>query len=177
MVAPIVCTRTGGRMRRRPVSRGATSCINYARCSSMSTRTTSRAGRRGPSSCSCSSRTRPAVALRCALRPVTRTPRRKGGWTKPRTTPLGPVGLGSLPVPSDERALLARLVGATGPYGYGYQQAFTLTRPLADDVLPGLCAAGRIVIESDGDLHRLSWEEGPAWRFPVEIGPAADGRH
>ena len=119
----------------------------------------------------------PGGPLRCALRPVTRTPRRKGGWTKPRTTPLGPVGLGSLPVPSDERALLARLVGATGPYGYGYQQAFTLTRPLADDVLPGLCAAGRIVIESDGDLHRLSWDEGPAWRFHVEIGPAADGRH
>ena len=47
----------------------------------------------------------PGGPLRCALRPVTRTPRRKGGWTKPKTTPLGPVGLGSLPVPPDERAL------------------------------------------------------------------------
>jgi SNF2-related domain/SWIM zinc finger len=114
--------------------------------------------------------------LRCMLKPVTRTPRRKGGWTKPRTTPLGQATVSSLPVPPAEQALIARLLGAP-QYGYGYQQSFLLTRPLADDVLPELCAAGRVVIERDGDLQPLSWDHGPAWRFVVEIGPPEGGRH
>ena len=55
-------------------------------------------------------------------------------------------------------------------------------RRLADDVLPGLCAAGRIVIERDGEVERISWDEGPPWRFVVEVGPAEGlqrslGRH
>ena len=119
----------------------------------------------------------PGSAPSCRLRPVTRTPRRKGGWTKPKTTAIGPDAINDLPMPPAERALIARLLGAAGPYGYVYQQGFTVARPLADDVLPGLCAAGRVVIDGDGNLQPLSWDEGPAWKFAVDVGPADGGRH
>ena len=176
MVAPIVCTRTGGRMRRRPVA--------VARPAASTTHVVPdehpHHEPRWPAGTELLLVLEPERARRCAA--LRAAPRHAHAAAEGRLDEAQDDAARARWLGQSSgafgRARAARAPGrGDGPVGYGYQQAFTLTRPLADDVLPGLCAAGRIVIESDGDLHRLSWEEGPAWRFHVEIGRAADGRH
>ena len=52
-----------------------------------------------------------------------------------------------------------------------------LSDVLAADVLPGLCAAGRVVLPGDGEPQALSWDDGPAWRFVVAVDAAVSGTH
>jgi len=117
----------------------------------------------------------PTAPPACMLQPVVREPRKAGGWTKPRTAALTSYTLPHLPVGAAERELIARLIGAH-PFYIGYDtQGFVLNELLAADVLPGLCAAGRIVVDVNGDLQPLAWDAGPAWTFVVDVSAPSDG--
>jgi hypothetical protein len=91
-----------------------------------------------------------------------------------------------------ERRLASMLAGnkVRETYGYSYgnhrtHSGFTdvLLRPaMFDLVLPALCASGRFGwLENDGanreqEVHRLAWDDGPPYRFELEVSRSTDGQ-
>ena len=111
--------------------------------------------------------------------------RKNGAWSKAKAVTLTPLEAEHMLDP-DDREILSLLIGAGHTWTYGgmydasYQRLsrYVLNGPLEDRVLPMLARSGRGHLDRVGDevgLFPLTWDDGPAWRFDLEIG--VDGKH
>ena len=105
--------------------------------------------------------------------------RKNGAWSKPKAVTLTPLEAEHM-VDADDREILSLLIGAGHTWTYGamydasYQRLsrYVLNGPLEDRVLPMLARSGRGHLDRIGDEHGLfpiGWDDGPAWRFGLEI--------
>lgn len=123
------------------------------------------------------------------LRVLSREPKKKGGWTKPRELRIKPGQVSTLPDPTD-RQILAALLGARAAdtyylydYGYGYggvQARFVLPQTLAQYVLPLAAGTGRLRILAPGPDNSmelpLAWDAGEPWQFRINIQHAGNSQ-
>ncbi len=110
--------------------------------------------------------------------------RKNGSWTKAKGIHLSPLEAEHLVDPVD-RDICSLLMGAGNLWLYGntYESGYSrsryvLTGPLEDRVLPMIARSGRGHLDRIGDedgLFPFGWDEGPAWRFDLQI--AADEKH
>ena len=111
--------------------------------------------------------------------------RKNGAWSKPKAVTLTPLEAEHM-VNADDREILSLLIGAGHTWTYGgmydasYQRLsrYVLNGPLEDRVLPLLARSGRGHLDRIGEEHGLfpiGWDDGPAWRFDLEI--AVDEKH
>jgi superfamily II DNA or RNA helicase len=111
--------------------------------------------------------------------------RKNGAWSKPKAVTLTPLEAEHM-VNADDREILSLLIGAGHTWTYGamydasYQRLsrYVLNGPLEDRVLPLLARSGRGHLDRIGDeqgLFPIGWDDGPAWRFDLEI--AVDEKH
>ena len=114
-----------------------------------------------------------------ALDLQSRQRKKNGEWGRPKAAPVGKDDLGGLPDAAD-RQIVPLLLGATDPYAAGNfyvsqfaRASFRLAPPLVERVLPLVAQSGRTFLRvqpSPGEqLVQLSWDEGPAWIFRLEI--------
>ena len=106
--------------------------------------------------------------------------RKNGTWTKAKGINLSPLEAEHLLNPTD-RDICSLLMGAGNLWLYGntYESGYSrsryvLTGPLEDRVLPMIAKSGRGHLNRHGDeegLFPFSWDEGPAWRFDLQIAP------
>jgi superfamily II DNA or RNA helicase len=105
--------------------------------------------------------------------------RKNGSWSKPKAIALTPLEAEHL-IDPDDREILSLLIGARNAWTYaamhdtGYQRLsrYVLSGPLEDRVLPMLARSGRGHLDRIGEEHGpfpLAWDDGPAWRFELEI--------
>ena len=180
-------TRRRGRSRPRPRRR------RRGRASSASSsRTSARPNAR--SRCRASRTARSSTRSTCGetlagrgtvVNVLFRQRRKNGAWSKPKAVTLTPLEAEHM-VDADDREILSLLIGAGHTWTYGgmydasYQRLsrYVLNGPLEDRVLPMLARSGRGHLDRIGDEHGLfpiGWDDGPAWRFDLEI--AVDEKH
>jgi superfamily II DNA or RNA helicase len=104
--------------------------------------------------------------------------RKSGSWSKPRPASATPSEAEHLANPTD-REILSLLLGAGNPWTYGatYEPGFSRSRyvlngPLEDIILPKIAQSGRGGLDRIGDeegFFPFSWDDGPPWRFDVQI--------
>jgi superfamily II DNA or RNA helicase len=121
----------------------------------------------------------PAVALDL----LSRTRKAHGQWGRPKRIAVTMSDIAHLPDPID-REILPLLIGAADIYfaAYASEQgrgSFRLGEPLLDRVLPNIVRSGRAVLrvrrQGREELIPLTWDDGPAWLFRLEVGhPARD---
>ncbi len=114
------------------------------------------------------------------------TMKRDGRWEKPRPLKVGRDQVALLPDDID-RQIVQMLLGARrGDYGYyGYYDSDTPRRfelPVSADLttLRLMCQTGRARLRiSSGEDHPrpLSWDDGPAWDFWLEVRTSPGGRY
>jgi superfamily II DNA or RNA helicase len=121
--------------------------------------------------------TREAGAL--VVRLLARVRRPDGTWDRPMPAVAGP-DEALVAAPTDRR-LLATLLGATREPTdtNGEQQTrFTLPGALALEWVPLAARAGRLILRdtpTSTSIRPLQWDEGPAWRFTLEIHEDDEG--
>ena len=105
--------------------------------------------------------------------------RKNGAWSKPKAVGLTPLEAEHMIDPVD-REILSLLIGAGSAWSYGpaYEAGYprlsryVLNGPLEDRVLPMLARSGRGYLDRIGDdegLFPFTWDDGPAWRFDLDI--------
>ena len=113
-----------------------------------------------------------------ALDLMSRHRRTNGQWGRPKPAGVATRDVAHLPDPAD-REIIPLLLGASDVYGSGYvgdqgRASFRLAGPLLDRVLPMIAASGRSVLrlrrQGADELIPLTWDEGPAWVFRLEVG-------
>ncbi|MDX1982370.1 MAG: SNF2-related protein [Bryobacteraceae bacterium] len=111
---------------------------------------------------------------------VTREPMKKGGFSRPKRLEISRQGMLRLPDEAD-REILALLVGPPGMYSTDYderhghiQDTMRLSGLKAELVMPRICATGRCYFEprAQGEWIPLSWDDGPPYRFELELSDA-----
>jgi superfamily II DNA or RNA helicase len=112
------------------------------------------------------------------------TRKKNGDWSKLKSQRIDLNSIGDLPDPAD-RQILAHLAGARGQNsywsGYGYYDSpalrYQLSYPLAESLLPRLCATRRCHLRrwpDDAELPLLHWDEGGPWEFHLEVSRSPD---
>jgi len=106
--------------------------------------------------------------------------RKNGTWTKPKAINITPLEAEHL-VDATDREICSLLMGAGNLWLYGntYESGYSRSRyvlngPLEDRVLPMIAQSGRGHLDRIGDeegLFPFSWDDGPAWRFDLQIVP------
>ena len=122
-----------------------------------------------------------------------RVRKRSGDWGKPQPAAMAADDVEQLPQRID-RDILALLLGAAessallGSYTSVYTRAsFRLYEPLVHSALPLMARSGRLRLQAGAavDDHRrkvsqdaafLSWDDGPAWRFDLDVAHEPDGQ-
>ena len=105
--------------------------------------------------------------------------RKNGAWSKPKAVGLTPLEAEHM-IDPDDREILSLLIGAGSAWSYGTTydagyprlSRYVLNGPLEDRVLPMLARSGRGHLDRIGDeqgLFPFAWDDGPAWRFDLEI--------
>ena len=132
------------------------------------------------------------MAGRLTIFVLERTPKKKGGFTKPRAPSIPHTDLPTLVDERDRRALpllqaAGTLAGAanhtaySASYRYGYVQLFStevsIPLTMADTVLPALVATGRFFVRAarDADLVPAAWDGDPPWEFLLRMKRRDDG--
>src|SRR5262249_24556420 len=119
-----------------------------------------------------------------------RTRKRDGQWGVPKAQRV-PYGVIPILSDADDRHILAQLAGAKQSFGnyayenYGYVHdtiavRHLLNKPLQEMLVPAMCRTGRCFWRHDpGDvaLRPLTWDDGPAWEFALEVGRDGDDKH
>ena len=114
-----------------------------------------------------------------------RARKKSGEWGKPQPAALSAEEIEHL---SDEhdRGVLSLLIGASDPYSFGLsptvsaRASFRLAGPLMARVLRPMLESGRTYLRV-GDargaaLEPLTWDDGPAWVFRLEVDLIGDDR-
>jgi superfamily II DNA or RNA helicase len=106
--------------------------------------------------------------------------RKNGTWSKPKGVNLTPLEAEHLADEAD-REILSLLIGAGNPWSYGStyepgypRSRFVLNGPLEDRVLPLIARSNRGHLDRVGEesgLFLFAMDDGPAWRFDLEITP------
>jgi superfamily II DNA or RNA helicase len=104
--------------------------------------------------------------------------RRNDGFSKPKPVNLTPLEAEHLADAAD-REILSMLMGAANPWSYGstYEPGYPRSRyvlngPLEDRVLPLIAQSNRGYLDRIGEesgLFPFTTDDGPAWRFDLEI--------
>ncbi len=119
--------------------------------------------------------------------------KRDGEWSKPRKQGIPLKQAAELPDPADRR-IVAQLEGASvysssysyyGGYAYygggpGGPSQFSLSEPLAQLVIPEMCATGRCLLRqqpNDTELSVLRWDDGEPYQFRLQVAPDEKGKH
>ncbi|MCC6388994.1 MAG: DEAD/DEAH box helicase [Bryobacterales bacterium] len=111
-----------------------------------------------------------------------RDPIQGGRLGKLRPHKINRAHVAFLPQP-EEREILAVLFGTSqSSYGWAYEPVPSgcyLTPPLADSVIPRLCASGRFLLRKDNsdpaeEMPVLEWDNGPIWDFSLRIDQEGD---
>ncbi len=110
--------------------------------------------------------------------------KKNGEWSKPRQTGLTPQEAEHL-IDDADREIVSLLLGAAsvwlatspGTYDAGYPRLsrYVLNGPLEERLLPMLVRSGRAHLQHTGDgegLTPLAMDEGPPWRFDLQISSA-----
>ena len=107
-----------------------------------------------------------------------RARKKNGEWGKPQPAAVSAADLEQLPDETD-REILAMLLGAADPYGYGnyasvaVRASFRLGRPLLDRIIGQVARSGRLFLRASERtppiLTPLAWDEGPAWQFRLDV--------
>ena len=111
--------------------------------------------------------------------------KKDGEWSKTKAQSFSHTQIAMLPDPID-RLALNMLAGGAEASGYSYYGAVfsgaksrsVLTQTLAEELLPKLCSTGRCflsVLNSEGDLSPLHWDEGGPWEFWLMVQPDQTG--
>ena len=127
--------------------------------------------------------TREAGAL--VIRLLARVRRSDGTWDRPVPAVAGPDD--ALVAASIDRRLLVPLLGATSNESPARETArsdgalrFVLPGALALEWVPLAARAGRLILRDTPEstsVRSLQWDDGPPWRFTVEVDEADDGHH
>ncbi len=113
-----------------------------------------------------------------ALDLMSRERRANGKWGRPKPAGVATRDVPQLPDPID-REIVPLLLGASDVYGSGYvgdqgRASFRLAGPLVDRILPLIAQSGRAVLRirrtPTDELIPLTWDDGPAWVFRLEVG-------
>ena len=112
---------------------------------------------------------------------LARERRKDGGWRIARRPSLTAQDLQF--APREDAEIMSALLGAgyaAGAYGsYQVQTTFPLPTHLARILIPMMAKTGRTHIRRDAtsaeDLHPVSWDDGPPWRFRMETTPSTRG--
>ncbi len=106
--------------------------------------------------------------------------RKNGTWTKAKGISLSPLEAEHLADPVD-REICSLLMGAGNLWLYGntYESGYSRSRyvlngPLEDRLLPMIAKSGRGHLDRIGDddgLFPFGWDDGPAWRFELQMEP------
>jgi superfamily II DNA or RNA helicase len=116
---------------------------------------------------------------------MSRDRKKNGEWNRPRVQTILANQLANLPDANDRR-ILATLFGAGlvntfghyGALGHGCNR-FALNNPLLEEVLPSIGATGRLAVRVTaprGEPIGVTWDDGPAWTFAVEVVLADSGK-
>jgi superfamily II DNA or RNA helicase len=107
-----------------------------------------------------------------------------GGWTRPKTLNLRRSQVAQLPL-TEDREILSAVAGSIQYYGWGdsaltYQipASCMVPHPLAGMVMPLVARTGRCYLrmnEGTDDLGPLTWDDGGAWRFGIEMRRSSSG--
>jgi superfamily II DNA or RNA helicase len=111
--------------------------------------------------------------------------RKNGAWSKPKAVGVTPLEAEHMIDPAD-REILSLLIGAgsSGTYAGAYESGYlrlsryVLNGPLEGRVLPIIARSGRGHLDRVGDeqgLFPFTWDDGPAWRFDLEIATDVAG--
>jgi superfamily II DNA or RNA helicase len=118
------------------------------------------------------------VGASIALDLLSRTRTAQGRWGRPKRIGVSMRDVPQLPDPID-REILPLLLGARDAYPGDYLGAegrgsFRLGEPLLDRVLPMIVQSGRAVLrvrrQPGEELIPLTWDDGPAWVFRLDVG-------
>jgi hypothetical protein len=124
--------------------------------------------------------TRDAGAL--VVRLLARLRRADGTWDRPTPATAGPDD--ALVVGHTDRRLLVSLLGASTNDAHTHQARsdgalrFVLSGALALEWVPLAARAGRLILRDTPDstsIRPLQWDDGPAWRFSLEVDESDDG--
>ncbi len=123
------------------------------------------------------------VGSSIALDLLSRTRTAQGRWGRPKRIGVSMRDVPHLPDAID-REILPLLLGASDIYFAGYlteqgRGSFRLGEPLLDRILPMIVRSGRAVLrvrrQPGEELIPLTWDDGPAWEFRLDVGhPARD---
>lgn len=112
-----------------------------------------------------------------------RRPKKNGGWKNAKPLSLKRSVIASLPV-AEDREILSLLTGGSRSYGSGYFDSYDqivasyqISPILANTILPMVVRTGRCILphENDAtDLVPLTWDDGDAWKFVLEIQPVSN---
>jgi superfamily II DNA or RNA helicase len=107
-----------------------------------------------------------------------------GGWTRSKILTLRRSQITQLPLPED-REILSAVAGGVQYYGWSdsalsYQvpSSCILPHPLAGMVMPLVARTGRCYLRKDEGTDQkgpLTWDEGGAWRFGVDLRRSSEG--
>ncbi|MEO6223740.1 MAG: SNF2-related protein, partial [Vicinamibacterales bacterium] len=117
------------------------------------------------------------------VRLMARARRSDGTWDRPVPATAGPDD--ALTVAPTDRRLLVSLLGAQSSESTKSEQAradgalqFLLPSALALEWVPLAARAGRLILRDTPDstsIRPLQWDDGPAWRFTLEVDESPDG--
>jgi superfamily II DNA or RNA helicase len=119
------------------------------------------------------------------IRLMHETPRRDGAYEKPRALRLGLWQVAQLPEAVD-RQIIQLLNGVSqmdDNFGFYYEptvpEEFAIDSSAYHEILKLICSTGRCRIQSSegGKLVPLTWDDGPAWEFCLQIRPSPGGRY
>ena len=98
-------------------------------------------------------------------------------WARIKPLALSDEQVARLPNELDQQilSLLVCTVGDTyyGGYASSARSRFWLKHPAEQTLIPMMCRTGRcrLALENEEEYPALEWDDGPAWKFSVEVRP------
>jgi SWIM zinc finger len=110
--------------------------------------------------------------------------KKDGSWTRPKALAMKRSQIQRLPVTEDQQVL--SMLAGTQTYDYGYLDPYErlpelsmLPPALSAMLVPLIVRTGRCYLRPQNEpeaLLPLSWDDGEAWSFGLELGKAEDGQ-
>ena len=105
-------------------------------------------------------------------------------WTTIKPLGISVEQVARLPNPLDQQILSLLVCAGSdihyGGYGYGVsaRSRFWLKHPAEQTLIPMMCRTGRcrLSVEGQADYPTIEWDEGPAWKFSVDVRPGDDSQ-
>jgi hypothetical protein len=98
-------------------------------------------------------------------------------WTTIKPLAISVEQVAQLTDPLDQQILSLLVCAGSdtyyGTYGSSSRSRFWLKHPAEQTLIPMMCRTGRCRLSSEGqaDYPTIEWDDGPAWKFSVDVRP------